>query len=244
MRANACWLAIQFLTRIPTPTSLNYEPKSLGLSVICFPIAGLLIGGLLFALSFGVTLWGAWVTAALIVVAWFLVTGGLHLDGLADTVDAWVGGHGDREKMLRIMKDPAVGPMGALALMSVILLKVVLVWMLLVEEQSVLLLLIPLIARVQMAWLLVNTQYAKPQGLGVVMQKMAPQSAIWGLLWMTLIGVFWLNSALLMAMLLSLGALLWYRGYLLQSLQGITGDTLGAWVEVGEVLLLLGWLSF
>lgn len=51
-----------------------------------------------------------------------LITGGLHLDGLADTADAWVGGQGDRDRTLAIMKDPRSGPI-AIAVIVLLLLK-------------------------------------------------------------------------------------------------------------------------
>lgn len=47
--------------------------------------------------------------AALLLTVWVLLSGGLHLDGLADSADAWLGGFGDRERTLTIMKDRAAG---------------------------------------------------------------------------------------------------------------------------------------
>ncbi|MBD1224901.1 adenosylcobinamide-GDP ribazoletransferase [Acinetobacter seifertii] len=52
--------------------------------------------------------------AAIILTLWIWLTGGLHLDGLADTADAWVGGFGDKLRTLQIMKDPSCGPIGVL----------------------------------------------------------------------------------------------------------------------------------
>lgn len=61
--------------------------------------------------------------AALLLVFWVLATGALHLDGLADSADAWVGGLGDRERTLAIMKDPCCGPAAVVALVVVLLVK-------------------------------------------------------------------------------------------------------------------------
>jgi adenosylcobinamide-GDP ribazoletransferase len=124
MKANAYLIALQFLTRIPVKRELSYTPESVGMSVICFPIVGLLIGLVLYIISLMQPIWGSTLTAVEVTVGWIIVTGGLHLDGLGDMVDAWVGGQGNKEKTLHIMKDPFSGPMGSLALSSVLLLKI------------------------------------------------------------------------------------------------------------------------
>lgn len=54
---------------------------------------------------------------------WVGLSGGLHLDGLADTADAWIGGHADRQRTLEIMKDPRSGPIAVVVLLLVLLLK-------------------------------------------------------------------------------------------------------------------------
>jgi adenosylcobinamide-GDP ribazoletransferase len=61
--------------------------------------------------------------AALLLTVWVLLSGGLHLDGLADSADAWLGGFGDRERTLTIMKDPRSGPIAVVVLVLVLLLK-------------------------------------------------------------------------------------------------------------------------
>ncbi len=61
--------------------------------------------------------------SSVILVLWIWLTGGLHLDGLADTADAWVGGFGDKARTLEIMKDPSCGPIGVLSLVIVCILK-------------------------------------------------------------------------------------------------------------------------
>ncbi len=54
----------------------------------------------------------AWPVAVLVLAVWVGLTGALHLDGLADSADAWLGGYGDRARTLAIMKDPYCGPAG------------------------------------------------------------------------------------------------------------------------------------
>ena len=78
-------LALQLLTRLPVP-SLNTlpQPRELGLSVLFFPAVGLLIGALLTGIHTALWLVDPGVLAALVLMVWVLLTGGLHLDGLAD----------------------------------------------------------------------------------------------------------------------------------------------------------------
>ncbi len=108
--------AVQFLTRLPTPSLTSYSPNAVGRSARYFPIAGQLVGlisgGVLIAAA---QFWSGWLPALLAVAAGVLVTGGLHEDGLADTADGLGGGH-TRERRLAIMKDSAIGVFGVLAI--------------------------------------------------------------------------------------------------------------------------------
>src|SRR5487761_1543922 len=114
--------AVAFLTIIPVADPSGEAGERLGRAY--FPAVGALLGFgagivLLVASAFITPLVGA--AAALIVLA--LVTGGLHLDGLADTADGLFGGR-DRERRLEIMRDPRVGSFGAIALVLVLLMDV------------------------------------------------------------------------------------------------------------------------
>jgi cobalamin synthase len=118
--------AIRFLTIIPQPWLPPTHERSALVAIPWFPAAGLVIGGLLCLAGWlAGWFWGSLVAAALIVVSWGVITGGLHLDGLSDTFDAVVSWRSPARK-LEIMKDSRVGAMGALALIAVLLLKVAL----------------------------------------------------------------------------------------------------------------------
>ena len=115
-------LALQLLTRLPVPSlSTPPQPQELGQAVLFFPVVGLLIGGVLAGLEGALGWMDPGILAALLLTVWVLITGGLHLDGLADTADAWIGGQGDRDRTLAIMKDPRSGPM-AITVIALILL--------------------------------------------------------------------------------------------------------------------------
>ncbi|MEK1940892.1 MAG: adenosylcobinamide-GDP ribazoletransferase, partial [Pseudomonas sp.] len=116
-------IAMQFLTSLPVRLPGMPSPEQLGRSLLWYPVVGLLIGLLLYGLD--AVLNGAPVLlhAALILAAWVALSGALHLDGLADSADAWLGGFGDRERTLSIMKDPRSGPIAVVTLVLVLLLK-------------------------------------------------------------------------------------------------------------------------
>jgi len=112
--------AVQFLTRLPTPPLRGFEPDWITRSARYFPLVGLLVGGLCALVLLGASqVWDGWVPAILALGAGFLLTGGFHEDGLADTADG-LGGGQTRERRLEIMKDSRVGTYGVLALVGVL----------------------------------------------------------------------------------------------------------------------------
>jgi len=108
--------AVQFLTRLPTPTLAHYQPDWVARAARYFPLVGQLVGAIAALVLVGAsTLWGGWVPALLALAASVLVTGGFHEDGLADTADGLLGGL-DGPSRLSIMKDSRIGTYGVLAL--------------------------------------------------------------------------------------------------------------------------------
>lgn len=84
----------------------------------------------------------------------------MHLDGLADTADAWVGGFGDKLRTLQIMKDPSCGPIGVLSLVIICLLNFI-VYVLIEQHQSLFLICIPILGRVVPSILFLTTPYVR-----------------------------------------------------------------------------------
>ncbi|MDG4598205.1 MAG: adenosylcobinamide-GDP ribazoletransferase [Candidatus Contendobacter sp.] len=239
MRAFA--LALQLLTRLPVPPSSGPpRPEELGLSVLFFPVVGLLIGALLAGLHTVLWLVDPGVLAALVLAAWVLLTGGLHLDGLADTADAWIGGQGNRDRTLAIMKDPRSGPIAIVAVVLVLLTKFAALQALLAGDARVPLLLAPVLGRAVILVLLITMPYIHPDGLGAPYANHLPRVSC-GLLVLliavaTVAFLEWQGGVLLVALGLGLVGL---RHGLLARLGGATGDTLGAACELAETVALL-----
>ncbi|KOX66360.1 cobalamin synthase, partial [Pseudomonas psychrophila] len=88
------WIALQFLSSLPIRLPGMPQPQEMGRSLLFYPLVGLLFGLLLWGLNALLTDAPLMLHAALLLTAWVLLSGGLHLDGLADSADAWLGGFG------------------------------------------------------------------------------------------------------------------------------------------------------
>lgn len=231
-------IAFQLLTRIPLPIRVDHAPHNHGYSILFYPLVGAVIGGAMVLLGQLLAGQPLVLQASLLLLLWVGVTGGLHLDGLADSADAWVGGMGSRERMLEIMKDPASGPMGVTAIVLVLLLK----WSALVAliEADALLLLVwaPLLARTQLIALFQTTPYLREGGMGAGIAENIPQRPGWGVQLLVWGGALYFGIDVVILLLYLLVA--WgLRQRVVNRLGGITGDVAGAMVEKMEVLLLL-----
>lgn len=237
--SRAFLLALQFLTRVPVPAGAPPAPAELGRSALHYPLVGLALGAALAVLARLLAGADAGLAAALTLAVWVLATGALHLDGLADTADAWVGGIGSRERTLAIMRDPRCGPVGVVVLLLALLLK----WAALhalFAAATPWLLLAPMLGRAALLALLATTPYVRPGGLGAAHAAHLPRRAAVVVLVACacacplLAGVHGLVVLAAAAAVLAL-----WRRALRARLGGTTGDTLGAACEGVETLVLV-----
>lgn len=236
-------LALQFLTRFPLNIKTEFSNKRLGQSVLFYPIIGLLIGCFLAVLAYFLPPHAITLNAALILTLWVLITGGLHLDGLADCSDAWAGGLGDKTRSLAIMKDPAAGPIAVIILILLLLLKWSALQQLLSSKQVLLPLLVaPFLARLSILILMLSTPYIRENGLGSAMQQHLPKQLALIITTIALTACAWLFSIyIVLSILFIIGGI---RYLALQRIQGITGDVYGASVEIIEAAVLINWVLF
>ncbi|MEW5787825.1 MAG: adenosylcobinamide-GDP ribazoletransferase [Pseudomonadota bacterium] len=234
-------LALQFLTRLPTPRLAVVSPAHMAGCVVWFPLVGLLIGALVAASAWLGAQEDPWLGALLGLVAWVGLTGALHLDGLADLADALGAAHrladptARRERLLQVLADPHLGVFGGVALVLQLLAKLVLIMLAVQVGAYLALLLAPAWSR----WGVLLWSRLPPlkPGLG---ERFAWRSG-------NLAIVFWALALALAGFLQPMLALgfVWtpaWRYWLLRRLGGMTGDALGAGVEWGESVLLLAWL--
>lgn len=250
----AFWYAVMFLTRLPAPRLQQADDAIAQRSLLFYPVVGAIIGVLLLAFI-GACWWynpqvSSALLAALVTAIWLALTGALHLDGLADSVDAWIGGLGDQAKTLAIMKDPTVGPMGACALMVVILIqftglqalletaslqKGAAPWLLLIGA----LLLVPALARTSVLVMLATTPYLRANGLArALVAGATPLRIVIMVSILALLAGVLLQQKAILVLLLCVMLNMLARQMMMSRLGGCTGDTLGANIAVQEALLL------
>jgi adenosylcobinamide-GDP ribazoletransferase len=227
-------LAVQFLTRLPTPQIKDFQQEDLTRSAIYHPLVGLLIGGLL-ALPLYALADKPWLAAVLSLALWVWVTGALHLDGLGDVADAFGAAHRDPQRFLEVLKDPHMGVFGVVTLIMQLLLKFVLLSELAGSELWWGVVLLPAWARWSTLWLSYRLPSLHATGMAerFSWQLSLRAVGVWALL-LTAVSALWLPPLLL--------ALLWVpliTHYWRLRLGGISGDCLGASIEVMETLLLL-----
>ena len=232
------WIALQFLTRLPVPAAEAPSDSDIGRSLLFYPLAGLLIGFLLAALGWPLRGAPSLLNAALLLAAWVLLTGGLHLDGLADSADAWVGGLGDRERTLAIMKDPYSGPAGVSAIVVVLILKFAALEALVAQGDWPALLSAPLLGRAVLPMLFVTTPYVRPRGLGAALASHAERRMAMGVTAAMALAVLFVPNGLCMLVTAAIVFLL-LRALMIRRIGGTTGDTAGALTELTEAGVLV-----
>lgn len=235
------WIALQFLSSLPIRLPGMPAPQELGRSLLFYPLVGLLFGVILWALNWLLLGTPLLLHAALLLAVWVLLSGALHLDGLADSADAWLGGFGDRERTLTIMKDPRSGPIAVVALVLVLLLKFTALLALIEQEYAVALIIVPLIGRGALLGLFLTTPYVRAGGLGQALADHLPRSAGKQVLAVSALAcVLIAGVGGVMALVVAVAAFVWLRQLMLRRLGGTTGDTAGALLELLEVAMLVG----
>jgi adenosylcobinamide-GDP ribazoletransferase len=242
----ALLLAVGFLSRLPVP-AVAVDETTLGRSPLWYPWVGLLLGMLASAFALMLQPASALLAAGGYTVALVLLSGGLHLDGLGDTADAWSGGHGDRDRMLEIMKDPRCGPIAVAAIAGVLLLRVAAAEALIATGSWALLVCAPALGRAVGAGLLAGVPAARSDGLATqLQQRLARRGVCVSLLLIALVTAVAAAAAGVIAVLAAgLTALLLGRSFR-RRLGGISGDTVGAAIELSETVALIAaavWLG-
>ncbi|MBD9463690.1 adenosylcobinamide-GDP ribazoletransferase [Pseudomonas sp. Pdm06] len=234
------WIALQFLSSLPVRLPGMPEPAQLGRSLLFYPLVGLVFGGLLWTLDGLLLGTPLLLHAALVLMAWVLLSGGLHLDGLADSADAWLGGFGDRERTLLIMKDPRSGPIAVVTLVVVLLLKWTALVALIEQEQALALLIVPMLGRGALLGLFLTTPYVRAGGLGQALADHLPRRSGWQVLSACALGcLLLLGWAGLWTLVVATLVFIGLRRMMLRRLQGCTGDTAGALLELLETAVLV-----
>jgi adenosylcobinamide-GDP ribazoletransferase len=240
---NLFLLALTFLTRLPWPFQLECEPEQLKRSAAFFPLVGLLLGTLLALLGLALEqFFSLNMTVILLVLLTLYITGALHEDGLADSVDAFGGGW-SLDRKLAIMKDSSIGTYGVLALVVVILLR----WQGLLELNSLInhwwyLPLFFCLSRLNAVLVMQCLPYARNDDSSKSKDFTGRLSALdltLAILPCLILFTFLPWLSVLILMVVSFSVLAGLVAYFKWQIQGYTGDCLGFAQQSTEVILIL-----
>jgi len=234
--------ALAFLTRLPVGRLAAFVAADVARSAGWFPLIGVLLG-MIYSLAAALLkiCLPLEVVAVLLVILDALATGALHYDGLADTADGFGGGK-SREDILRIMRDHAIGSYGGMALATLVALKVTAYAALLTRSNWIAaLILTPALGRWSILLLTATLPYARPSASAI--DGMGKRSLLWGTGLMSVAMIAarivttsvraWIAMAAVVAVTAAFGF------YCRRRIGGITGDTLGANLQLCESAALL-----
>lgn len=236
------WLAFSFLTTLPLGR-LSLEQSRLGRSALWFPLVGGVIGGMLIAVEAGVSQllsFPALVTSVVVLAAWAWLTGGLHLDGVADCGDGLLAPV-SAERRLEIMQDPRLGAFGGIALFFFLLLKVSAFYA--VEAKPLALVTATVLSR----WVIIPIAFiyssARPHGMAETLHReLAPMAWKVTLIYpLVLIGMGGRPTAVVAVVVV--GAAWGMAQFAHQRIGGMTGDVYGWLIEGSEIVVLLTYLA-
>jgi len=232
-------VALQFLTAIPMRLK-QISDKNIARSMVYFPIIGLILGIILVGInSFLSFLNFADISVNIVlVVSLAAITAGLHLDGLSDTLDAVLSGK-DKEETLKIMRDPHIGAMGTLGIISALLLNIALLSSIGITLKNTALLMACLLSRWSMVLAISLFPYARQDGKAkLFIQNINLKIFIMAsLITLAYTLIIWQIKGLLVLSLVAISTCC-TGAALKRRISGITGDTLGAINESTEIIIL------
>jgi adenosylcobinamide-GDP ribazoletransferase len=231
-------IALQFLTIFPVRVKSEIRYEDFGKSLTYFPIIGLLIGILLSLTAVFFSSLPNLPRATLILIISIIVTGGIHLDGFADTCDGFYDAK-PKEEILKIMRDSRVGVMGVIGIVSLLLLKFSLIVSL---PQNILykaLIMMAVFARWSQVLACYVSKYARKEGKAKYFIEYAGKKEIFMGILITLSSFFLLLQikGVILFFFSTLPVIL-FLYYIKKKIGGMTGDTIGAVNEFGEVIIL------
>jgi adenosylcobinamide-GDP ribazoletransferase len=234
-------LMLQFFTRIPINLSLPCERENFRRGTMFFPLVGLIIGLVQWAVYFVlIRIFPVNTTAIFVLAAGILITGGLHLDGLGDTCDGFFAFKG-RERIIEIMKDSRIGTYSCIAIILDLLLKYTSTSNLIIDGYALGIIAAPVLAKTAFILMFYIGKQAKANGTGnlfignVGKKELAVASVLGCIINTVLIGPV---KTLIVTMICLLLTYLFNR-FCESKIGGLTGDTLGANNEIIEIITLI-----
>ena len=233
--------SFRFLTILPIPGNGDCSEAILHASARYFPLVGAVIGAMMAGIAFGLGfVFPHILVASILALAMIAISGGFHIDGLADTADGFLSSR-PPEKIREIMKDSRIGAMGVIAIVSVISLKILALTSLNEQWLWRAAFLAPMAGH---TILFVKMTFMSPAdsdgGLGsIFINNRKPIEAIAATLLLACTGWVIMGYAALVAIAACLLILALFCLICQRKLSGATGDTLGAACELCELTMIL-----
>lgn len=249
-------LAFQFLTIIPVSGMGRVSDEEMGKSTAFFPLVGAIEGIVyVFLAMLLLRVFPAELTNGLLLFSMVVINGGLHLDGLSDTVDA-VASRGDQQKKLAIMKDGSIGPAGVISIVLVLLLKYLLLNAVMFYSERgsyyAALFLLPVLSRWAIVPSICHCRSARDNGLGRTfinntgLRELITATVFVIISCIVLVLVtqdfkflaFTLMFMMPVLYLFSRAAVVFFRNHF----EGMTGDSFGSVYEIAIIIFLMSWV--
>lgn len=240
--------AIGFLTILPVAPS--DATNGMASARAWFPVVGLILGGILAAVDLMVSSAFSIVgpndstvpsllPAVVLTVTLVVLTRALHIDGFMDCCDALFGGF-DRERRLRILRDPHVGAFAVTGVVCLLLLKVTATASLAQPVRLWILLVFPCLSRWSVTLAMELFPYVRSRGIGTSFLGDVRKWQIFFALFVTLIAAFALAGLAGLILFVTVSLAAWMvAAWASRLLGGVTGDVYGAIIEVSETTILL-----
>ena len=239
---------LQLLTRIPINMDTGFD-EEFDKSIIYFPLVGLVLGGIYLAITYlALQIFDIYIVSIIFLMSEVLLTGGLHLDGLGDTFDG-IYSYRNKEKILDIMKDSRLGTNALLAIVFLILLKVGFVYSIVSMDILYPLLLTPVYGRLAIVFSCYKNKTPRPGGMGNLFIGKVNNKRLFITILSTILIVILayvlikisiyevLFSIVFIPVLYILTRM--FTIYITNKIDGITGDILGCWCELSQLIYLI-----
>ena len=234
---------LQFLTRLPVNIRVDFDRETIGRGAVYFPFIGMLIGALAAIPYYFLSFISKDIASLGAVFTLVIVTGGLHVDGLSDTVDGFFSAR-PRERILEIMKDSRVGAFGVIAIVFDILFKFIILKSFTTESGIIALIISCGCSRLITAMLFTFGKSAKSGGLGDMFtsNRFKPYFTVGAALFL-IAGYSIAGEVFLIPLVVSILFALTFMRYSYKVIGGLTGDVYGAASEISEILGMLSYLA-
>ncbi|WP_202709934.1 adenosylcobinamide-GDP ribazoletransferase [Sporosalibacterium faouarense] len=228
-------LMIVFFTRIPIKYKWDYRDKDLKKGIALFPMIGLIIGTIIWLPS----LLKDYIDKPIIIlISWLLylwITGGLHIDGLADTFDG-IFSNRSKERMLEIMKDSRIGTFGVLGIVFIVISNLVISNYI----DYTILILVPIVGRFSAILAASISKYARKEtGMGTTfITSCGLKHVILGLLF-TVICATLIDYKIAVITVITYIFVIIQTKYIENKIGGMTGDTVGYIIEISQTIFMV-----